>query len=301
MAASSMAPYLRLLADPCGGDFTPPPYPSVEGGYMVRTRDAITITGATIGANLIPGSVVSADALFQWTPSIGNVYGYRYGVGAPGATLTISQTSLSNFISSSSVRQARPVACCLRFVPTGPYSTRQGVVGRWYQTSATFPNASTVTAVDALDLCTRVDSTGACEHEVRWLPTMVDANFSKSDATNATESGGGTVGIVLKGVDFTASSSSQGNLNGYLEIVTVWQWTPQASQGLVSSSRAPVPFTVQDALSKITSVGEFIMGVAGRAITSDLRGSIAGGMIQMGLAAVTRPVARERKYPALTY
>lgn len=268
---------------------------------MVRTRDAITLTGSTIGSGLTIGSVVGADAVFQWTPAIGNTYGYRYGVGAKGSALTINQTSITNFINSAAVRQARPVACCMRFVPTGAYSTRQGVVGRWYQTSATFPQASTVSAVDALDLCTRVDSTGHVEHEVKWLPTMVDANFSKSDATNATESGGGTVGIVLNGVDFTCTSATAGNLNGYIEIVTVWQWTPQASQGLVSSSKAPVPFSVQDALSRITSVGEFIMGNAARAITADLRGSLGGAMVQAGLAAITRPLVRERKMPAIAY
>jgi hypothetical protein len=130
---------------------------------------------------------------------------------------------------------------------------------------------------------------------------MVDANFSKSDSANATESGGGTVGIVLRNVDFQASSATTGNMQGYIELVVVWEWTPQASQGIVASAKAPPSFTVQEALAKITSVGEFLMGSAAKAVTADLRGSLLGGAVQMGMGLLTRPALRERRAPALMY
>lgn len=288
LRSSIMSPYIRLLADPCASNFAAPPYASVDGSYPVRTRDSFnpSVIGYT---GLVVGATVKATLMVQWTPSLGTSFGLKYGGGNNPATVyTFSDNALANFVSTSVVNKVRPVASCIKWVPTGPYGTRQGVVGRMYNAGTIYAASSTDSGLSALNACSAVDSNGSCTHEVKFLPTLIDENFSSPNSALATEAGGGTMVMVLMDVDATATSATSATPNGYFEIVTCWEWMPAKGNGLVNTISRPPLFTVQNALHAIGDVGKFVLESYNDPM------SLGGKMIGMASGILTKPTYNSR-------
>lgn len=273
------ASWERLLRDPCNAQLAPPCYGGADTGYLIRTVDTFTPTGG--GVAFVSGSTIPVDATFQWTPyNLSATTGLLYAAAASGATMP-PQTAFGfgNFIVSPSVRRYRPVASCIKFVPTGPYAARRGMIAANYSAGQVFftgvPN--TVSAANAFNACQHIASLGSQAHEVRWLPTAVDENFTDISVGNNT--GAGSSVFVLREVDATATSATTFTINGYLEVVTVWEWIPNTLSSVSISPKAPTPFNTQQVLSTIGDMGAFLydgvratgMGVARAGVREGMR------------------------------
>lgn len=264
--------YMRLLADPCGAPFAHPPYGSVDSGYLVRTVENIPIqAGGYTG--LTAGSVVAADFAIQVTPCGfssqsgvlgGNLPGLSYAAIKSGSTLTLAaQASTCYIATQTAVRKFRPVACCLKFLPYGPYNSRQGLIGMGYNGGQfQVPNVGTYGVGALLTQCMVTMPLGAEKHEVKWLPTAIDQEWQDPLVTDTSQASGGSVLLVGAGVDATALTTTVAQINGYMEVTTVWEWTPATSSGLSVMAAAPSPVTIQNVLSTIGNIADFVLGVA---------------------------------------
>jgi len=252
------ASWERLLRDPCNAQLASPCYGGADTGYLIRTVDTFTPTGG--GTGLVAGNILPVDATFQWTPyNLSSTTGLLYAAAQSGAALP-AQTAFGfgNFIAGSAVRRYRPVASCIKFIPTGPYSSRRGMIAANYSAGQAFftgvPN--TVSAPNAFNMCQHISSLGSEAHEVRWLPTAVDENFTDTSVGNNT--GAGSILFVLREVDGTATSTTTFTINGYLEVITVWEWIPATISSVSISPKAPTPYTTQQVLSTIGDMGAFL-------------------------------------------
>lgn len=299
----------QLLRDPCASNLTAPCYGGMDSGYLVRTTDVITPVAA--GAGMTVGSVVPCSFVLSYIPTawsgVANNAAYLTTAGfAPGgadpAAIVVSSAGSSigfvqNFITSNAaVKRARPVAACVKWMPSGPYTSRQGFVCMGYSPGSQFVVGDSVTYANLASNSQYLCSNGSEPHEVRWLPTAADENFTNNTQTNYS---GGTVTIVLRAVDGTATSATAATLNGSFEVTTVWEWEPITGVGGVAQApRAPLPYTSQAVLSTISDLGAYIFqGVrtgaayaADAAISGVIRGSskaamklLTGGVGQMAV------------------
>lgn len=276
--------WLRLLADPCAGELTQPCYTGSDAGYLVRTLDYISLGGNSAG--LTVGAIVLSQACLQFVP---------YNVSATSGLLWVVQTvgggpvtptlqGFSNFVgNTATVKRYRPVAACLKWVPTGPYSTRSGVVGLGYNSGQVFAASDSVNGAQLLPTVQHSSPNGSEPHEVRWLPTQTDEPFTTQATPNSTSAG--TVFLQLYNVDATATSANTFSLNGFVEITVVWEWEPTTTgTGITTAPRAPLPFTSQSVLAKIGDMGAFLFKGALKAY--------GGGIVSAGVAMVDEVLSR---------
>nr|UZT54522.1 MAG: hypothetical protein [flactilig virus 18] len=285
--------WLKLLGDPCSAQLVRPCYTGVDAGYLIRTTNIYKVSATAEAAP--PGTIVPMRAFVQYTP-----WNMTQTTGIVAAASTATEaisigTGLGNFISQSlSVAQYRPVACCLKWIPNGPYSTRQGSVGFISQPGRVIAPGETVNFLDHLARCPAVDSNGSTHHEVRWLPTAVDESFTTIAAPVNT--GAGAVTVVLERVDGTyegtGTSVQTVQANGRLEIVTVWEWTPDANQALVAITEPPLPYTAQQVLSTIRDMSSFVY----RGVANGVYRTASAGSQMLLTAGVQGMMARQ---PAL--
>ncbi len=247
----------QLLRDPCAAPLAPPCYAGVDSGYLVRTVDFFQPTYTGTGFTVGPSTV---DAIVQFTP-----YNYSGSTGvvastAPaGGSLTplVASGFATNFINSATVARYRAVAMCVKWIPTGTYANRAGLVASGYtpgmvvSTGAFSGNIGTITAE-----VQRQAPNGTEIHEVRWLPTAVDENFTS--ITAAANSGAGSVLFALRGVDGVNSSTTTGNASGFFQITTAWEWLPTGTTGLSVSPTPPLPYTSQQVLGTIRDMGAYL-------------------------------------------
>jgi hypothetical protein len=271
--------WLRLLADPCTGELCRPCYTGADSGYLVRTLDYQQVTGVCAGT---PGAIIPAQGIAQFTPfNWSTTSGARLnGTPSGGAGVALVETGFTNFITtnSGSVRRYRPVAACLKWVPTGPYASRSGVVGWAYTTGTTYSAGAIVAANAALSLVQHSSPNGSEAHECRWMPTQIDETWTQTAVADSESAG--TVTLVLFGTDATVQSSGTSfNMNGYIEITVVWEWLPQdtgsaGSSGITAAARAPLPFTSQQVLSQVKDMGAFLFRGAVAAGAGVVRGAV---------------------------
>lgn len=264
----------RLLRDPCSAQLAAPCYGGSDTGYLLRTTEIFQPTSAS-ATGLSPGTIYPADYQFYYAPwNLSTTTGCALATSIPGSTqVTYNGLGFTNFITdNTSVRQYRPVATCLKWLPSGPYSSRQGTVGVMYSSgSVATVGTNTVPIGDALASCLARAPNGSCAHEIRWLPTRVDEEFTTVSQQSAT--GVGTVGLVLSGVDAVATTTGTFAINGRVEITTVWEWVPRISTGIGIAPKAPLPFTSQQILGSIGDMGAYLLHgvrVAGRGMVNSL-------------------------------
>lgn len=246
----------QLLRDPCAANLAYPCYAGMDSGYLVRTTDYVTPTRT---GTFTAGAAVT-DYILQVTPF--NYSATSGGIAAQGTTGQVMDTSISfgfpnNFITNAnSVRRYRPVAACIKWMPSGPYTSRRGIVASGYLTGTEIVPGLTYSADGVKSVCQRYAPNGGEAHEVRWLPTAVDENFT--DVTVANNNGAGAVIFVLSGVDAVNTTTIQ-TLNGTFEVSIVWEWLPSTLAGSITvSPKAPLPYTSQQILGTIQDVGKYI-------------------------------------------
>lgn len=267
------AEWEALLRDPCAGKLVPPCYAGLDNGYLVRTTDILT----PLVANVTTAGDGKADAVFQFTPfNYSSTTGYLGAVNVAGsalAALVANSPGPNNFITTSAVKRFRPVAGCIKFIPIGSYSLRSGVIGSAVLPGMEVVNGQVVTVDNAMALCQHYAAVGAEPHEVRWLPTAIDENFT--DVNTANSSAAGSVLFALKNVD-AKFTGSQLVVSGYFELTLVWEWQPYATSSLSAPAQAPAPFTSQQVLSTIADFGKFVFhGINSNAY---LRTAVSGAM-----------------------
>jgi hypothetical protein len=96
-------------------------------------------------------------------------------------------------------------------------------------------------------------------HEVRWLPSFQDQEFTSTIAPNV--NGVGTMLATLSGVDGTFYVTNSWTANGYFEVTTVWEWTPAyANSTAIPISAPPSRSSLQQILSSVGDLGRFVYG-----------------------------------------
>lgn len=268
--ASDAVKWDRLLLDPCGAELTYPCYAGIDTGYLVRTTENQNVYCA--GAGLIVGGKYIGQAYVQYTPSNkgydgagtdtsiltgsfapGGVDPAVAGYATPTATIRSNQTFITN---SAVVSRYRPVAACLKWVPTGPYSDRSGVVGLGSIAGGIIRFGLSYTQNNIQAAMGRISSNGSAHHEVRWLPTIEDEQFTTISDLN--DFGAGAVIISLREIDGVAETPTILRLNGFLEITTVWEWVPNGAGGIAVSPKPPSAATSQQVLSTISDIGHYV-------------------------------------------
>lgn len=276
---------LRMWADPCTSDMVRPPYAGMDSGYMVRTVDEISINvSGFIG--LTPGvTIVPSDVLFQWTPSnYGSGTGYVVGSNATGSSVNVSSNNgPGNFMLHAAVRDFRPAASCIQWVPSGAIGVRSGIVSSFYSPSTELVPGQAYSTSQVSSLCQHSEGNAAGHYEVNWLPTLSDERFTTSIEGNLT--GRGTCTVALRAVDSTATSPTTTQLNGYFRVTTIWEWTPSVTSGMCLDPVPPVPHTTQAILGGIKNIRDIIYGV-----------KHIGGMLGLGFGANSGP---RLAYPAM--
>ncbi len=289
--ARHMAAYDQMLRDPCNANLVAPPYRGTDSGYLIRTTDNVTVS--CVGAALTTGNVYAADFVVEYMPQLvssgaTNTALAAAGQAPGGATPAIAYSTagsatglVSNFISSSGVvGRFRPVAACLKYIPSGPYTSRQGMIGLGYTQGFPATPTASMNIFQTLSQCQMIASNGSRSHEVRWLPTDTDESWV---VLGSSAGGAGCIYLVGKGVDATATGTTAAGVNGYIEITTVWEWQPALSNSLNSAPRAPAPFTTQSVLSSITDLGAYLFdGVrheAGKALYNIGRGTVRAASV----------------------
>lgn len=270
---SAKAEYRRMLFDPCAADLVEPPYLGSESGYLIRTRDVITPTAA--GTGLTAGQF---DYILQWSP--GNLgpsatstnYGILTGGSTVGAAITLyagykgTSTAQADFINATGtpISSFRVAACCVKFIPTGPPLSRQGMVAMCNFPSPLLTSTSTPLFSDIETLCPHPVGNGAEGHEIVWLPGIHDQEYGALEAS-ILDAGYGTLVVGLGGVDSSVNAGGTvATPNGRFEITTIWQWTAKASGGIIQSLNAPPKHTVNDVLSEVVDLGTKIYTGAGK-------------------------------------
>lgn len=256
MVAAQMAAYDQLIRDPCGGQMAHPPYLGMGGGYLVRQIDVIQpqLTGL---AGKVVGGITPQDYNLAWFP--GAPTAYFVNGGEPNFTSAWVTQASTGYITNSVVRRFRPVACCLKWLPSGPYNSRQGLVALGYSAGRFFDPAVTTSSNQVIQNSMDLAGNGTRMHEIRWLPTEADQDWTTTaDASTSTTFEGGGVFISLSGVDATGSSATTANINGRIEITTVYEWQP-SQLGPAQAPMAPPAFTIQQHQSSIGDLGAFLL------------------------------------------
>lgn len=272
----------KLLRDPCSAQIAHPCYAGMDSGYAIRTVDYYSpaVTGLPTS---VQGADIACNAVFSFTPhNISTTTGFIYQNGAGAVNNAGVNGGFTNFITSSGgpVQRYRAIACCLKWLPSGQYSKRSGIVSLGYSPGVEI--TSTSTSVTARPLCQHYSPNGSEMHEVRWLPTATDENFtSVAAADNGTA---GTVFAVLSGVDGVYNSTTAADISGQFEVTTVWEWTPSTTLSVSVSPSAPLPYTSQQVLGTIGDLGAYIFhGVraAGGAFGAGVMQGAARGAAQL--------------------
>lgn len=247
-----------LLRDPCSANLTAPCYAGVDSGYLVRTVNVVDISASATNGTV--GNPAKLDALIQFSPfNISTSTGVLFGAAQTGAANLSALTAdgVDNFITmSNSVARYRPVACCLKWVPNGPYGNRQGTVGLSYSSGQMFFSGQIVPPQQALNQVQRLSPNGSQSHEVRWLPTAVDENFTDTLTNN--NSAAGVQILTLRGVDATYTGTAVITANGFVEITAVYEWVPSRNDAISAAPKAPLPFTSQQVLATIGDMGAYL-------------------------------------------
>lgn len=290
MADPRVRAWDQLIRDPCAANLAHPPYSGMDSGYLIRTVDLIQLFA--LGAGMTVGATVPVDVAVSYSPicttsGTTNPAYLQMGVGpgvggvqliqSSGGSTSYGSAVVTNFINAANTpaKRYRPVAACLKWIPTGAYASRSGIVGVGYSPGSIAVVGEGSLPSQWLQLCQKTCANGADSHEVRFIPTSVDENFTNNTSTPL---GGGTVFFAGLRLDATASSAVLATVNGTLEVTTVWEWEPAYNNGIVAAPRAPLPYTTQQILATIGDLGSYLF--------EGVRNGAADGMYRAGAGMV---------------
>lgn len=249
--------YRALLSDPCNAPLVPPVVAGPVTGLLVRQRYSVSPTGIQ-GVSSVNGapmtgnfyaSLKPAMAQFDWCVSTAGTQTVDLETGVLGATICQSY---------------RPVAACIKWVPTGPINNRAGIVHTAYMPDRIVPPGGTWGDAEAdkyAILCPKaISNTGMGElPEVKWLPSSPEDLDFKSRTLAYTSDTAQSL-IIGRGIDgvFTNTTGSF-RLNGYFDITVVWEWSPNYDSGITAAVRSGSSSTFQQVLASLGNLGQFAL------------------------------------------
>lgn len=263
---AEMQAYAKLLVDPCAAEFAQAPYPGMETGYYVRTKDEFTLdalsdknsyvlltfcpsvgyendtaTGATVGNNCILVGIGESDTA--------SITMKKLGEGSNSPSLK------KNFLQQDVVGKYRCIAACVKWVPNGPYSSRSGTVHMGYFPVNMVRDGDSIVTNNYASQSLRTSPNGSENHEIVWLPGAHDGFYTyvTGDTVAAADAypvHGAQVFICLRNIDNENAALSAGAMSGYFEISAVWEWVPAAGFSIAAVPRTPPRFTINDVLAK---------------------------------------------------
>jgi hypothetical protein len=248
--------YRRLLADPCNGPLVSPVALGPTTGLLARQRYYVRPTFST-SAQVAAATIGSVAAVFN--PATGN---FTYVAHAAGITDSNTSVDLETGILASSVCHAyRPVAACVKWIPTGAISSRAGVVATGYVADrVTLPsNPFGIDRFQAMCQHTVSNTGSGMLPEVRWVPSgPEDLEFRARGVTYNADSG--TCAIIARDVDkTTGSSGTTTHLNGYFEVTVVWEWVPDSESGIAATVQAGSTSTIAQVLGSLGDLTRFVI------------------------------------------
>lgn len=271
---SAMIAYDNLLRDPCAASFAHPPYSGLDTGYLLRVTQSyfLTAAGTFTGGTKVNG----LNCFFQIQPS---TYPAVLGCGTTAATANVAYYTYSStpFLATGTVRQYRPVAACLKFVPIGPIADRSGIVGMGYCNGPLLTTGSVASFGDTLNQCLERAPNGSSEHEIRWLPNASDERFDPYTG-GFTDPEASCLIFSITNCDGVATSTANANLNGYLEYTAVYEWLPAQGASLTSAPKTPLPFTTQQHQATISDLGAYLLHGVRRTASVAAEGMVRGAV-----------------------
>lgn len=259
-----MEPYVRLLQNPCSGSFARPPYSGTDSGYMLRTTEYLNIQ-STVHSGMVVGAATTMDFAIQINPSsysgTGATSGLIYGAAPVNTAFALTARTSQSFIAqNAAVRKFRCIAGCLKVIPNGPYTGRQGTIGLASSSGMLVqPSAPVQTGVTYTQQTLELAATGSKDHEVLFIPASEDETWNDPGVGDVSSYAGGTMFAVGVAVDGVALSATVAQALFVVEVTLVWEWIPATGQGLSVMPTAPSPHTLQSVLSKISDIGSFAL------------------------------------------
>ncbi len=284
---TAMMEYDRMIRDPCAAPPVRAPYQGTDSGYLARTVDFWQPSFSNTGT---AGTTLTVDCVFGVIPRVylSSSIGPQQGIGLPGATLSIlNQNPPTNFITATALRW-RPLAACLRWVPNGAYQTRSGTVSAGYSASSKLTGGTSFTSSAVQATCLETSPNGAQMHEIRWLPGAVDQNWVSATSTGATDVDGASMQMALRNVDATQVTGTTASINGYFEVVVIWEWEPPTSSASAVMPVSPPAFTINEHQSTIPDIGSFLLRGVRNLVSSPGAQRIGMQLLTRGVGAITR-------------
>lgn len=256
-AQKALSQYLQLLRDPCGAELCHAPYLGTGSGYLMRTKTWVPTTQSTgavdFYAEIHPGGVTSSGALTMGT--------YGYSTTAGGSLGSATTIAYPNALLSSFVGYFRPVAGCVRVHYLGAELDRQGMIGTAVQTGIQVSPGEVIgfTIDHGLGGMNRTVRLGTEPTELRFVPQESDGEWSSYTQESVVAGSKNLRGtsLIVMGQNIPPGSVT-------LEIVFVWEWQMNSqanssgySSGLQPVISKPLPFTLNDAISRIGDVVRF--------------------------------------------
>lgn len=267
--------YRQLLLDPCNGPLTSPVGLGPTTGLLVRQKYLVNLTDF-LSAN----SLAQANSFFAiLRPALGSLtYGLNYAGSSPTFSTATRVVDLETGILTSA-RAYRAVAACMKFVPTGALGTRSGTVSYGYipddiQDNTDTSPATRATYIDGLRTVAQrvLGNAGSMEiPEVRWIPSgPEDLEFRQKSVTYNADSGGAFMAGFSIDAPAKTVSSTDLQINGYLDITVVWEWVPAYTSGVVSTVQPSSRNTLNDVLA---TFGDIARTLTDHAYASALAGA----------------------------
>jgi hypothetical protein len=292
-----VAAWDRLLRDPCAAELASPCYVGADSGYLIRTVNLHVPVVSGLPTSTA-GTPVQLDVVVQLTPfNSSSTTGFVSGGAGAGGSIAFTAAGINCLVTDSGVCQRyRPVAACLKWLPSGPYAERSGVVASGYSSGQVVDSGNSNPANVFVSLAQRTVPNGSDMHEIRWLPTAVDENFTTQAAVNNT--GAGSAFIAVRNVDGTYNGTTTAVPQGYFEATIVWEWIPTRAGSVAASPRAPLPYTSQQVLATIGDMGAYLFHGLRAMGPGMIKGAVHAGA-QLLSAGVGSSTFRGPSYPLI--
>lgn len=251
--------YRRLLADPCGGPLVSAVGLGPTTGLLSRQKYVVPVEFLNVASDAASpsGDFVAVLSLVNGVLRISS-----NASGAPGTGYLVSTDLKTGILQSGVCHSYRPVAGCIRWVPSGNISTRSGTVSTGYVGDKVDCVATTAKDIyEHMTLCQKMESnTGTGEMiEARWIPSSPDdLDFKSRNITYSFDNG--NVIMACRGIDKTTSANPNYTYaNGFFEVTAIWEWIPTPYSGIVSTVQAGSTNNLNQILASLGDLTRFVV------------------------------------------